>query len=307
MDDKKIVSFDELDQVLDTARPGGKAYQIYLDMLNVGRRTRTMTATATTKTIDPSTPTRYAVVQVLTTGAKLTPGEIIPLLRDFGYTTDTVRLRCSLNRLARKNLVEKTRRYERKHGASGWNLTADGATFAIAASGHHATNGKGSTHLAKGSGGTTNSSKGSSGRTNSMCSVDPNKPIFNGAVRLTIAEFIQKQQGFSAYDITKALREKMLSTDPTQNTIVDPKETGTVYVQGKAVPKIEHEAVREVVLECFTANELTGYDRIHNGRYFEYKPAAAAPSTPDPSTPPDPATPATPATSGSSYDGSPTL
>jgi Fe2+ or Zn2+ uptake regulation protein len=306
MDNKKTVSFDDLDDPLATARPGGSAYQIYLDMLNVGRRTTTMTATTTTKTIDPSTPTRYAVVQVLTTGARLTSGEIIPLLRDFGYGTTTTKLRGSLNRLARKNLVEKIKRYERKHGASGWSLTADGATFAIAAGGHHVTNGRGNTHLAKGSGGTRKSSKGSSGRTSSMCNVDPSKPILNGAVRLTIAEFIQQKKAFSAYDITKALREKMLSTDPVQNTIVDPKETGTVYVQGKAVPKIEHEAVREVVLECFTANELTGYDRIHNGRYFEYKPALVpfTASVPDPNTPPDPATPAT---SGGSYDGTPTL
>lgn len=303
MNDKKTVS---LDDPLATALPGGRAYQMFHDMLNVGRHTRTMTVTCTGKKIDPSTPTRYAVVQVLTTHAKLTSGDIIPLLRDFGYHTSTSKLRGSLNRLARKGLVEKTRRYDRKHGASGWHLTAAGSPFAIAASGHHTTNGKGTTHLAKGSGGTQKSSKGSSGRTSSMCNVDPNKPIFNGAVRLTIAEFVQKKQGFSAYDITKALREKVLSADPVQNMIVDPKETGTVHVQGKAVPKIEHEAVREVVLECFTTNEMAGYDRIHNGRYFEYKPTLAplTTSVPDPGTPPDPAPPAT---SGGSYDGSPTL
>lgn len=283
------------DDPLATARPGGAAYQMYLDMVNVGRKVPTMNAVSPQKTIDQSTPTRYAVVQVLTTGTILCAGQIIPLLAGFNYFTNTKKLRSSLNRLNLRGLVEKTKRWERKHGASGWRLTALGSTYALAACGHHATNGKGITHLAKGSGGTTKRSKGSAGRTSSMC-IDPNKPTFTKAVTEVVAELVAKQASFSAYDVTKALREKV----NTGTFTIDPQETGTVFVGGKGVPKIEHEAVKGVVTECFHANEMPGYDRDHNGSYFEYKPVAAAP---DPAAPPTPP----PITGGGSYDGTPTL
>lgn len=300
MDDKNPVSFDELDDPLTTAKPGGAAYQIYLDLVNVGRRHSGMQASVNnTKQIHQSTQTRFAVVQVLSSSTILTVGDIIPLLVGFGYHTSTSRLRGSLNRLARCGLVEKTKRYERKHGASGWNLTADGATFAISACGHHA-KGKSSTHLAKGSGGTQKSSKGSSGRTSSMCNVDPSKPTLTSAVKFIIAGMLSAGEHFSAYDVTKKARVEVA------NLKIDPTEVGTVHVGGVDVPKIEHDAVKEIVVETFQAGEMTGYDRIHNGRYFEYKPALVpfTASVPDPSTPPDPA-PAAP--TGGSYDGSPTL
>lgn len=118
-------------------------------------------------------------------------------------------------------------------------------------------------------------------------------------------EFIPAQKKFSAYDVTKRMRE--LVSQPT--TTVSPAETGTVNVKGKAVPKILHEDVREIVHELFNQGLMTGYDRAHVGQYFEYDLVAniAAAQTPaaQPVTTTSVPTPA--GQDGGSYDGSSTI
>ena len=83
---------------------------------------------------------------------------------------------------------------------------------------------------------------------------------FNDTVQKVVEEFLAAKKSFSAYDITKELR----------NTIgkynLDPAETGTVVVGGVAVPRIDHEAVKAVVHNL----AMPGYTRVHNGTYWEY-------------------------------------
>ena len=146
-------------------------------------------------------------------------------------------------------------------------------------------------------------------RNRAMCL--PTKPTLVKAVTDLVKEKVTSKATFSAHDITKELREKILvqakGLDPTTRQtyvpIVDPSEGLTVYVQGISVPKIEHEDVKEVMSHLFNTGEIDGYSRDFNGTFMEYSPAAiAAPPAPASSpTDPDP-TPAP--TSGGTYDGS---
>lgn len=85
-----------------------------------------------------------------------------------------------------------------------------------------------------------------------------------------IAEVIAKdlKQSFSAYDVTIKLREKV-ANDPS---LVDTSEVGTVWLQGKRVPKITHEDVRIIVHELYNNGALRNFNRIFSGAYFKYEP-----------------------------------
>jgi DNA-binding MarR family transcriptional regulator len=149
-----------------------------------------------------------------------------------------------------------------------------------------------------------------SARNRSMCL--PNKPTLVKAVTDLVNEKVAAQATFSAYDITKVLRERVLELAEKvaangaiildSISDIDPKETSTVYVKGKSVPKIEHDDVKEVISHLFNTGALSGYDRNFNGTYMEYvKQAAVADPAPDPTSPPLP-------TPGSgTYDGSSTI
>lgn len=145
---------------------------------------------------------------------------------------------------------------------------------------------------------------------------------------LVTKEFLPAQKRFSAHDVTARLRglvydqakemDDKCQTTGTRQTyvpLVDSAQTGKVYVKGLEVAKVEHEDVKEIVHELFNSGAMAGYDRVHNGKYFEYDlvaniqpvlPQATVVSAPA-TTPADPTT-ATPAgTAGSTYDGSSTI
>jgi hypothetical protein len=97
-------------------------------------------------------------------------------------------------------------------------------------------------------------------------------PTFARAVEDTVQEFVTSGKKFSAHDITVAVREKINAG----TVMVDPVETGTVYVGGKDVPRIQHNDVRDVVHDLFHSQSqtLTGYSRVNNGQFWEYGPVS---------------------------------
>ena len=137
----------------------------------------------------------------------------------------------------------------------------------------------------------------------------PNKPTLELAVTGVVNEKIASKANFSSHDITKALREKIdQNADAviadTEPELVDPAETGTVHVRGRAVSRIDHEYVKDIVGHLYATGAMSGYQRNFNGTYMEYSPAAVATPPMAPSSDPDPIPPAT---DGSGYDGSSTI
>jgi len=149
---------------------------------------------------------------------------------------------------------------------------------------------------------------GTSGtRTAAMCL--PNKPTLVKAVTDLVNEKVTAKATFSAHDITKELREKVLAEakeaaqnlPPTQAASKASLQDGTVWVQGLAVTKISHDDVKEVVRHLFASDQMTDYLSSFNGTYLEYGPNVASSVDPDPTPPvPDPVP-------GSTYDGSSTI
>jgi hypothetical protein len=285
---REVVSLNDIDN--PTNRPGGEAYQSYLDLVNVGRKTKIMTTTVpNSKTIDQKTPTRMAVIQVLTTSAWITGSEAVKLLEKFGYKSSTSKLRGSLTRMFRKSYVEGQRRLGDKHGRREWKLTAVGLQLSV--------NGTPPAKIKIPTG-----SKGSQGKQATMC-IDPSKTTLNAAIASVVSDLIITGKTFSAHEVTKDLRERVANG----NIVIDTKETGVVHIQSGEVAKVEHDYIRDAVHELFHQGKMTGYVRNHNGNYWTYAPAPAASPDPDPtSTPSDPSTSTPPAASGS-YDGSSTL
>jgi hypothetical protein len=109
------------------------------------------------------------------------------------------------------------------------------------------------------------SSKGSSGRT-TMCRPD-NMPTLCAAIDNTVADLVSNKTPFSAYEVTELIRQEANLKD----TDIDPAETGTVYVGGSPVPKIDHKLVREVVHDLFQRGKMDGYTRTHQGSYWQYE------------------------------------
>lgn len=147
----------------------------------------------------------------------------------------------------------------------------------------------------------------------SMCL--PNKPTLVQAVTDIVAKKVADSEKFSAHDVTKAIREKLIADKKgdgsgnrqTYVPIVDSHETGMVWVDGHQVAKVEHDDVRDIINHLFNTGAITNYARSHNGTYLEYELAAVA-TPPDPSVP-DPV-PARVSTlndalkDGTDYDGS---
>lgn len=162
-----------------------------------------------------------------------------------------------------------------------------------------------------------------------MCAPS-NKPSLIKAVGdLLVNEFVTSGNKFSAYDITKRLRNIELdrAKNATRNTPlamptltpVDRSETGETFVAGYRVPKIEHDDVRNIVHDIYNAGGMPNLGRIQISNYWVYDIKAnidalfaasqatpgpvivvpLAPSSPDP----DPAD----GVPGSSYDGTSTV
>jgi hypothetical protein len=109
--------------------------------------------------------------------------------------------------------------------------------------------------------------KGSSRRL-PMC-IPTNMPTFVQATKDLVAEFVASERTFSAYDVTTTLRERA----NTGKVTIDAAETGTVYVGGNNVPKVEHETVKGIVHDLHHGGEMSGYARTHNGSYWQYAPS----------------------------------
>ncbi len=161
-----------------------------------------------------------------------------------------------------------------------------------------------------------------------MCA-PANKPsLINAVGDLLVNEFVTSGKKFSAYDVTKRLRQLELerAKNATKNMPlpfnfsvppVDRAETGETYVAGYKVPKIEHEDVRAIVHDIYNAGGMPNLGRIQVSNYWEYDVKAnidalvaasqAIPVmvVPLPTSSPDPDP--TDGTSGSSYDGSSTI
>ncbi len=152
-----------------------------------------------------------------------------------------------------------------------------------------------------------------------MCA-PTNKPSLIKAVGdLLVDEFITSGKKFSAYDVTKKLRERVLEranelTSPfcSKAQIVDVNETGSVHVGGLQVPKIEHEDVKTIVHDIFNSGGMPNLDRIHTPEgFWEYdvkSKVVALPAASDTvtgsTTDPDPVSGGT---MGPVYDGSSTI
>lgn len=148
----------------------------------------------------------------------------------------------------------------------------------------------------------------------SMC-LPANKPPLVAAVTLIVKEKTTNKDIFSAHDVTKELRGRVLHhaeaaakslTDKIDATaLIDKTETGTVHVSGQEVAKIEHEEVREIVVHLFSSGSMDGYYRNSAGAYMVY-----APTPPVQVTDPDPTVSSVDPTivnDGSDYDGSSTI
>lgn len=159
---------------------------------------------------------------------------------------------------------------------------------------------------------TSTSAKAASGtsgtRTANMCL--PNKPTLVKAVTDLVNEKVTTKATFSAHDITKELREKVLAEakeaaqnlPPNQAAAKASLQDGTVWVQGLAVTKISHDDVKEVVKHLFASNQMIDYLSSFNGTYLEYGPNVTSSVDPDPA----PLVP-DPTSGGGAYDGSSTI
>lgn len=161
---------------------------------------------------------------------------------------------------------------------------------------------------------------------NLMCSPTDKPSLIKAVGDLLVNEFVTAGKKFSAYDVTKRLRNIELerAKNATRNmplpmpslSPIDKAETGDTFVAGYKVPKIEHEDVRNIVHDIYNAGGMPNLGRIQVSNYWEYDtkanidalatsaqtvPAATAPSVPPQD--PDPLD----GISGSSYNGSSTI
>lgn len=108
-----------------------------------------------------------------------------------------------------------------------------------------------------------------------MCA-PANKPsLINAVGDLLVNEFVTSGKKFSAYDVTKRLRElalRQVMHPQAVNSIslIDHTETGTVHVKGIKIAKIEHDDVRAIVHDIFNAGGMPNLGRIQIGNYWEY-------------------------------------
>lgn len=288
--------------VVDTDQMDGfnynRAYDHYMDLVNQGRRsTKMMRTPDNPKTLDSKMQIRYALLHVLTTGTFINVRDLQGLLLAMGVDRSRSSIGAGLRRLHKTSAVA-WQKAPKKHGGfcKAWRLTAQGAQLPTTPPPK-----KGRTRRSKGNGGTQQSSKGSSARTTNMC-IDPSKPTLNKAIEDVVGELVIAKKTFSAYDVTKELRDKVAKT----TVVVDHAESGVVHVGGVPVARVDHDYVRDAVHELFHTGKMDGYDRAHTGSHWQYEEAKANTVLPDPSASPA-GTGTPPAADGSSYDGSPTL
>lgn len=131
-----------------------------------------------------------------------------------------------------------------------------------------------------------------------MCA-PANKPSLIKAVGdLLVNEFVTSGKKFSAFDITKRLRDIVLAeakdheaqmaklppgTRQTFAILLEPQEQGTIFVQGLEVCKVEHDDVKAIVHDIFNAGGMPGLGRIHTQGYWEYDTQANIDVIPAPS------------------------
>ncbi len=135
-----------------------------------------------------------------------------------------------------------------------------------------------------------------------MCRPD-NMPTLCNEVEISVEALVMAKTKFSAYDVTKDLRSKV--ADGTVS--IDITETGTVHVGGKDVAKIDHDIIKECVHDIFNSDEMDGYDRSHNGSYFEYHEKEEDEDGDEDDGDDDSTDDAPSTTDGSDYDGSSAL
>jgi len=242
-------------------------------------------ATNNPKTIDQKTPTWGAVIQVLTTSAWVTGIEAVDLLKRFSYLSTTSKLYSGLSRMCHKGYVENQKRKGDGYGRKEWRLTAVGLQLSV--------NG---TPPAKVKIVPTNLMI--QGKKTPMC-IDPSKITLNAAISSIVTEFITASKTFSAYDVTKELRDRVIKG----SVDLDKTETSVITFYDTTIAKVDHDYVRDAVHELFHQSKMQGYDRSHNGSYWSYAPTPVVASDPDPTTPNPSGTPP----ASSDYDGSPAL
>jgi hypothetical protein len=151
-----------------------------------------------------------------------------------------------------------------------------------------------------------------------MCAPSNKPSLVNAVGDLLINEFVTSGKKFSAHDVTQRLRQLELerAKNTTRNvplpistgTPVDMAETGEVYSAGYKVPKIEHEDVRAIVHDIFSAGGMPNLVRERSALgYWEYdvpKSAVAVVPVTGSTTDPDPVVSGT---TGPTYDGSSTI
>lgn len=146
-------------------------------------------------------------------------------------------------------------------------------------------------------------------RRNIMCRPD-NMPTLCKAIDDQVALFITDKKEFSAFEVTKALREKVAKAAIDKvDSGIDDGETGTVFVSGVSLAKIDHEVVKEAVHDLFQRGEMTGFDRSHNGSHWLYAEEQVIPDDGDDGDADSDDGSADPvaAVSGTVYDGSSSL
>ncbi len=100
------------------------------------------------------------------------------------------------------------------------------------------------------------------------------RPTLETAILDIVNDLTSTRARFSAFEVTMRLR--MAVNGPFGPTI-DTRETGTLTVLGKEVPRIEHRQIKELLFSLYRNNGMGQYTREHNGQYYEYVPANSSP------------------------------
>lgn len=164
-----------------------------------------------------------------------------------------------------------------------------------------------------------------------MCAPANKSSLIKAVGDLLVNEFVTSGKKFSAYDITKRLREMVLEEAQKQadqmsklppgyrqtfTVLLDLNEQGTVHVQGLKVAKVEHEDVKAIVHDIFNAGGMPSLSRRRDATdiFWEYDPTSSLLGLPvvedDPpavtgsTTDPDPISGGT---MSSTYDGTSTI
>lgn len=122
------------------------------------------------------------------------------------------------------------------------------------------------------------------------------------AIENVINDFMKGDKEFSAHDITVELRERVNA----KTLIVDGVGTVKVTASGGSVDasRIVHNDVRDIVVDMFQSNKLTGYTRTNTGSFWLYHSVNAPVTRPVATAPQAAALPAMPMSDDDSDDNS---